>query len=68
MATHEITFTTAEETLYQAYLTATEVTDEAVMLLAKNNLKTQILQVIKEKGIEKFNTLAVAEQIAFIAS
>ncbi len=66
MATHTITLTATEESIYQKYLEKTGATDPVVMARLKGILTDQVLQTINEAGHTKFNSLSIADKITFI--
>lgn len=66
MATHTITLSATEESLYQKWLEKVGKTDTEMMASLKNTLATQVVQSVNELGTAKFKDMAVAEKIAFL--
>lgn len=66
MANHTITLANGEETLYAKWLEKVGSTDAEEMARLKAVLTAKVVQSINEIGTAKFNSLTVAQKIAFI--
>lgn len=67
MATHTITLTAAEETVFQKLLTLTGLTEaQAIDKFAKGGLAGQALQYIEDACKNKLAGMTIAEKLTFI--
>jgi hypothetical protein len=68
MATHTITLTTTEETLYQKYLALSGLSEATIMASMKKIFTGRIINDINVRGSAKFSASTPAQKIAYLES